>query len=117
MKTNNNYKNDEDSLGAIFWKNVERLKNEKGIMWKDLYRECNLTDSTRTAKIYNRLPRTANFDRIVAFFDVDLTEFFLSNKELERRELTLDERRDRVIKQISKISNEKLEIIEKIINL
>lgn len=115
MKTN--HKNDEGSLGAIFWKNVERLKNEKGIKWKDLYKECNLTDSTRTAKVYNRLPQSKNLDKIVAFFDVDLTEFFLSDKELERKELTLDERRDRVIKQISKISNEKLELIERIINL
>jgi len=115
MKTN--YKNDEGSLGAIFWKNVERLKNEKGIKWKDLYKECNLTDSTRTAKVYNRLPQSKNLDKIVAFFDVDLSEFFVREKEIEKRELTLDEKRDRVIKQISIISDEKLELIERIINL
>lgn len=115
MKTN--YKNDEGSLGAIFWKNVERLKNEKGIKWKDLYKECNLTDSTRTAKVYNRLPQSKNLDKIVAFFDVDLSEFFVREKEIEKRELTLDEKRDRVIKQISIISIEKLELIERIINL
>ena len=115
MKTN--YKNDEGSLGAIFWKNVERLKNEKGIKWKDLYKECNLTDSTRTAKGYNRLPQSKNLDKIVAFFDVDLSEFFVREKEIEKRELTLDEKRDRVIKQISIISDEKLELIERIINL
>lgn len=111
------YKNDEDSLGAIFWKNVERLKNERGIKWKDLYEQCELTDSTRTAKIYNRLPQAKNLYKIVSFFDVDLSEFFLGDKEIEKRELTLNERRDRVIKEISKISNRKLELIEKIINL
>lgn len=114
---NNNYKNDEDSLGAIFWKNVERLKNSKHLSWKELYEQSGVGNTIRTTKIYNKLPRAANFDKIVAFFDVDLSEFFVGEKELEKRELTLDERRDRVIKQISKISNEKLEIIERIINL
>lgn len=111
------YKNDEDSLGAIFWKNVERLKDNKHLTWKELYEQSGVGNSIRTSKIYNKLPRSSNFDRIVSFFDVDLSEFFVGDKEIEKRELTLNERRDRVIKEISKISNRKLELIEKIINL